>query len=55
MLMKAIVMPLLGAPPINAAFHDLVGNRAAIPGFLFTIVAVAGFGEETVLDRKSVV
>lgn len=48
LLMKAIVMPLLGAPPINAAFHDLVGNRAAIPGFLFTIVAVAGFAEETV-------
>jgi membrane protease YdiL (CAAX protease family) len=47
-LMKAIVMPLLGADPINRAFHDLVGNRAAIPGFLITILAFAGFGEETV-------
>src|SRR5713101_1379123 len=47
-LMKAIVMPLLGADPINRAFHDLVGNRAAIPGFLITILAFAGFGEEIV-------
>ena len=48
LLMKAIVMPLLGAPPINRAFHDLVGNRGAILGFLLTILAFAGFGEETV-------
>lgn len=48
LLMKAIVMPLLGAPPINRAFHDLVGNRGAILGFLLTILVFAGFGEETV-------
>ena len=27
-LMKAIVMPLLGADPINQAYHYLVGNTA---------------------------
>src|SRR5688572_27295545 len=32
LLMKAIVMPLLGAPPINQAFHYLEGNTAALPG-----------------------
>jgi uncharacterized protein len=46
-LMKAIVMPLLGAPPINQAYHYLVGNRAAIPAMLFAIIVGAGFGEET--------
>lgn len=45
--MKAIVMPLLGADPINQAYHYLVGNRAAIPGTLFTLIVGAGFGEET--------
>ena len=30
-LMKAIVMPLLGADPINQAYHYLVGNAAALP------------------------
>jgi hypothetical protein len=29
-LMKAIVMPLLGAPPINQAYHWLAGNTAAL-------------------------
>lgn len=28
-LMKSIVMPLLGADPINQAFHYLAGNRVA--------------------------
>jgi membrane protease YdiL (CAAX protease family) len=46
--MKAIVMPLLGAPPINQSFHFLVGNMAAIPWVLYVIVVGAGFGEETV-------
>jgi hypothetical protein len=48
LLMKAIVMPLLGAPAINQAFHYLVGNRAALPGAIFAMIFVAGFGEETV-------
>ena len=46
-LMKAIVMPLLGAPPINQAFHYLAGNRSAIPMALYQMIVVAGFGEET--------
>ena len=47
-LMKAIVMPLLGANPINQAYHYLTGNWAALPTAVFTMVVVAGFGEETV-------
>jgi membrane protease YdiL (CAAX protease family) len=47
LLMKAIVMPLLGADPINQAYHYLVGNTAALPGALFAMIAGAGFGEET--------
>jgi uncharacterized protein len=46
--MKAIVMPLLGADPINQAFHYLAGNRAALPGMLYLTIVGAGFGEETV-------
>jgi membrane protease YdiL (CAAX protease family) len=48
LLMKAIVMPLLGADPINQAYHYLVGNRAALPGMLYAVTVGAGFGEETV-------
>jgi len=48
LVMKAIVMPLLGAPPINAAYHHLVGNTAALPAMLYLVIAGAGFGEETV-------
>jgi membrane protease YdiL (CAAX protease family) len=47
-LMKAIVMPLLGADPINQAFHYLAGNRAALPGAIYAMIVGAGFGEETV-------
>jgi uncharacterized protein len=47
LLMKAIVMPLLGAPPVNQAFHYLAGNRAAIPAALWMMIVIAGFGEET--------
>ena len=46
-LMKSIVMPLLGADPINQAYHYLVGNQAALPGMLYAIIIGAGFGEET--------
>jgi uncharacterized protein len=46
-LMKMIVMPLLGADPINQAYHYLAGNRAAIPAMLFAVIVGAGFGEET--------
>ena len=44
--MKSFVMPLLGAPPINQAYHHLAGNPAELPGMLFAIVFGAGFGEE---------
>jgi uncharacterized protein len=47
-LMKAIIMPLLGAPPINQAFHYLAGNRADLPAAIYAMIVVAGFGEETV-------
>lgn len=47
LLMKAIVMPLLGAPPINQAYHFLSGNTAALPTMLYIIIFGAGFGEET--------
>ena len=48
LVMKAIVMPLLGADPINQAYHYLAGNRAALPGAVYTMIVRAGFGEETV-------
>jgi len=47
LVMKAMVMPLLGADPINRAYHYLAGNRAALPGILLAVIAGAGFGEET--------
>jgi len=47
-LMKALVMPLLGANPINQAYHYLAGNWAALPAAVLTMIVVAGFGEETV-------
>ena len=46
-LMKAIVMPLFGADPVNQVFHYLAGNRAALPGGIYAMVVGAGFGEET--------
>lgn len=46
-VLKAIVMPLLGADPVNHAYHYLSGNRAAIPFALFALTVGAGFGEET--------
>lgn len=47
LLMKIIVMPLLGAPPINQAYQFLVGNPAALPGILYAGIVGAAFGEET--------
>lgn len=46
LLTKALVMPLLGAPAINDAFHDLAGNRALLAAAAWMMIA-AGFGEET--------
>jgi membrane protease YdiL (CAAX protease family) len=47
LVMKAVVMPVLGADPINQAYHFLVGNRAALPAMLYAIIVGAAFGEET--------
>jgi membrane protease YdiL (CAAX protease family) len=47
-LMKAVVMPVFGADPINQAYHYLAGNRAALPAAVWTMIVIAGFGEETV-------
>jgi membrane protease YdiL (CAAX protease family) len=46
--MKSIVMPLLGAPPVNGPFHFLAHNPAEIPWMLYVIVIGAGFGEEMI-------
>jgi hypothetical protein len=48
LVMKALVMPLLGADPVNHAYHFLAGNPDALPGVIVMILAGAGFGEETV-------
>src|SRR5438477_5274968 len=47
-LMKAVVMPLFGAPAINPKYHYLAGNTAALPAILAAVIVGAGFGEETV-------
>jgi len=44
--MKMIVMPLLGADPINHAFQFLTGNRALLPAAIYAMLN-AGFSEET--------
>jgi uncharacterized protein len=46
--MKSIVMPLLGAPPVNGPFHFLAHNPAEAPWMFYLIFVTAGFGEETV-------
>jgi len=47
-VLKGLVMPFLGAPVINQAYHDLVGNTAALPGMMVVVILGAGFGEEFV-------
>jgi len=46
-MMKMIVMPLLGADPVNHAFHFLTGNRALLPAAIYAMLN-AGFSEETI-------
>ena len=48
LLMKVIVMPLLGAPELNQAYHFVVGNTLAFMGLLFAVTIQGGFAEETV-------
>jgi uncharacterized protein len=45
--MKVVVMPLLGAGPINQTYHYVAGNRAVLPAAIWAMLA-AGFAEETV-------
>ena len=47
LVMKSLVMPLLGAPPVNARYHYLAGNPSALPAALYAMIIGAGFGEET--------
>jgi CAAX protease family protein len=48
LLMKAVVMPLVGAPAINQAYQYLVKNPGALPVAAYTMIVGGGFGEETV-------
>ena len=47
LFMKAIVMPLLSADPINRSYHFLAGNKSMLAAAIVAML-VAGFGEETV-------
>jgi membrane protease YdiL (CAAX protease family) len=44
--LKSIAMPLLGAPAINQTYHYVVGNAAALPLLIGTVLISAAFGEE---------
>ncbi|MGZ5061957.1 MAG: CPBP family intramembrane glutamic endopeptidase [Usitatibacter sp.] len=44
--LKSVVMPLLGAPAMNPTYHYLVGNAAALPWIVATVLVGASFGEE---------
>ncbi len=48
LLMKAVVMPYMGMPPTNQAFHYIVHNPQAFAVFAIYAVIGAGWGEETV-------
>jgi len=48
LLLKSVVMPLLGADPVNRAYHYVAGNPGALPFMLYAVIVGAGFGEETV-------
>src|SRR5580765_1102581 len=45
--MKALEMLPQCAPYFNSAYQYATGNRAALPGLVFTMIVGAGFGEET--------
>jgi membrane protease YdiL (CAAX protease family) len=45
--MKSLVMPALGADPINRTYHFLAGNRALLPTAILAM-CIVGFSEETV-------
>jgi membrane protease YdiL (CAAX protease family) len=43
---KAVVMPLLHAPPLNPTYHYLEGNAAALPWIVLIILLQASVSEE---------
>lgn len=47
LVMKALVMPLVGAPAVNTSYQYLAGNTAALPGIVGALV-LAGVAEELV-------
>ncbi len=46
--MKALVMPLFGAPPVNEVFHHLATDRTQAAIFAAYAIFGAGFGEELI-------
>jgi CAAX protease family protein len=48
LVMKALVMPLLGAPPINPAYHFLAGDAAASARMALVVIVTGGFAEEII-------
>jgi membrane protease YdiL (CAAX protease family) len=46
-LMKAAVMPLFGADPVNHAYHFLSGRPDLLAVAIFSVIVAGGFGEET--------
>jgi membrane protease YdiL (CAAX protease family) len=47
LVMKTLVMPLLGGPEQNAAYHFLVGNPRALVGVILASLIAGGVAEET--------
>jgi uncharacterized protein len=47
LLTKAIIMPLVGADPINRTYQFLVGNKSALASMVLAVTVNGGFGEET--------
>jgi membrane protease YdiL (CAAX protease family) len=45
--LKAVVMPLLGADPVNHVYHYIAGNTAVLPGVVFLVIVSGGWAEET--------
>ena len=46
-VMKALVMPLFGAAPVNRAYHYLADNAQAAAFMAVFVIVGGGFGEET--------
>jgi membrane protease YdiL (CAAX protease family) len=47
LFMKAVAMPLLGAPPLSPTYHYIEHNPVVLPGMIYSVIIGAGFGEET--------